>query len=341
LIDYVNNVNYNWGKANSAYGGDFDAGGKSHRCNWINNYYKPGPARPGTSSSYFVQSSFHPEQNTSQIAVWYMNGNYMEGSANTAKNSDNTLGLDASPYTDKGVEKSKLISQSSFDVPYTLNIESAQDAYNSILTGAGAFPRDTVDSRIVHEVETGTVTGYGSYQSGAILGIIDDPNVVGGFPVYGTYNITADSDHDGIADYWEKANGMDTANAEDRNNITSDGYTYLEVYLNGIVGEHINGFNYPNPVYTDTNTTSTNMNKYPAINPARVKAYLDQSGNILHIQSRILVKSVFLFDLNGRIVGDFSGPALTDIDLTGLPNGIYLSKFNLENGAIQTIKFVK
>lgn len=341
LMDYVNNVNYNWGKENSAYGGDFDAGGKSHRCNWINNYYKPGPARPGTSSSYFIQSSFNSLQDTTQIAVWYMNGNYMEGSANTAKNSDNTLGLDASYYTAKGVDKSRLISLSSFEVPYTLSIESAQDAYNSVLAGAGAFPRDTVDIRIIHEVETGTAIGYGSYQSGAILGIIDNPDIVGGFPVYETYNETADSDHDGIADYWEKANGMDTANAEDRNNLTSDGYTYLDVYLNGIVGEYIDGFNYPKPVYVDTNTTSTSINKYPAISPARVKAYLDRTGNILHIQSKIPVKSMLLYDLNGRIVGDFSGPGLTDIDLAGLPKGIYLSKFNMDNETTQTIKFVK
>ena len=42
LMDYINNVNYNWGKANSAYGADIEGGTiyfpRSHRVNMINNY---------------------------------------------------------------------------------------------------------------------------------------------------------------------------------------------------------------------------------------------------------------------------------------------------------------
>lgn len=41
LMDYINNVNYNWGKANSAYGGDIEGGTiyvpRTHRVNMINN----------------------------------------------------------------------------------------------------------------------------------------------------------------------------------------------------------------------------------------------------------------------------------------------------------------
>jgi pectate lyase len=36
LIDYVNNVNYNWGKQNSCYGGDIE--NRTHRVNFVNNY---------------------------------------------------------------------------------------------------------------------------------------------------------------------------------------------------------------------------------------------------------------------------------------------------------------
>jgi hypothetical protein len=95
LIDYVNNVNYNWGKANSCYGSDIER--TSNRTNFVNNYYKPGPARPGTSSSFFTQSSVSSNQGA-QIAQWYLSGNYIEGSANVAKNSNNYLGVDMSAY---------------------------------------------------------------------------------------------------------------------------------------------------------------------------------------------------------------------------------------------------
>jgi pectate lyase len=237
LMDYVNNVNYNWGKENSAYGGDLDFSGQTHRCNMINNYYKPGPARPGTSSSYFVQSSFHSEQSSSKVAQWYMSGNYMGGTANEALNSDNTLGLDAKYYEARGIEKSALISDEAFEVPYNLNIETAQEAYESVLEGAGAFPRDTVDRRIINEVITGIATYGGSL--GELKGIIDKPSDAGGYPEYNTYDTITDTDKDGMDDEWETNNGLNPENAADRNKITQSGYTCLEVYLNSLVGETI------------------------------------------------------------------------------------------------------
>lgn len=239
LMDYVNNVNFNWGKSNSCYGSDIDAKGKTHHLNMINNYYKPGPARPGTSSSYFTQASFHTEQNTSKIALFYMNGNYMEGSANAAKNADNYLGLDADYYTAKGLAKTALISDLPFEVPYNLHIETALEAYESVLAGAGAFPRDTVDRRIISEVKTGTVHYGGTFQNGALTGIIDSPFEADGYPEYLTYNIITDNDHDGMDDAWETANGLNPADANDRNKIVKSGYTCLEVYLNSLVGETI------------------------------------------------------------------------------------------------------
>jgi len=235
LIDYVNNVNYNWGKANSCYGSDVEL--SSNRTNFVNNYYKPGPARPGTSSSYFTQSSFSSSQTTSKIAKWYMSGNYIEGSANSAKNTDNYLGLDASAYTAKGVSADALKSDTPFEITYPVTTETAQEAYESVLAKAGAFPRDAVDARIINEVKTGTASGSGVF--GANKGIIDSPDTVGGSPTYNTYDIPADNDHDGMADDWELAHGLNPADPEDRNLVTLSGYTALEVYLNSLVGENI------------------------------------------------------------------------------------------------------
>ncbi|MBN1188065.1 MAG: T9SS type A sorting domain-containing protein [Bacteroidales bacterium] len=341
LVEYVNNVNYNWGKENSPYGADFDAGGVSHKVNMVNNYYKPGPARPGTSASYFVQSSFNSEQNTSQIAHWYMSGNYMEGSANTAKNTDNTLGLDASAYIAKGVSKDKLIDTAAFAAPYPVTTESAQDAFLSVLAGAGAFPRDTNDRRIIHEVETGTAIGTGNYSAQA-LGIIDNPDVVGGFPVFETYHTVADNDHDGMADYWEVANDLDTTDAEDRNIISYAGYTNLEVYLNGLAGEYIDSFSYPTPIYTDPpEDTTAIINRHAITTQPKISTYMNYSESVLVIQSEVSIRSVTLFDMHGRKVGQYRGLNLTEINVSELSKGLYIAQFETESKYIRRLKFIR
>lgn len=256
--DYVNNVNYNWGKENSPYGAYIEIPNGSWSANIVNNYYKPGPARPGTSSSFFVQSSYGTTMGDTLIAKWHMSGNYMEGTANSAKNTDNYLGLDAGGYVGNGVPQSMLIAEMPFDVPYKVTTETAHDAYNSVLAKVGAFPRDTVDRRIIHEVRTGTATGKGtsgkylnkdglSYSNnpyyGVAKGIIDNPVLAFGmeasYPGYLTYNTITDDDKDGMDDAWELSNGMDPNDPTDRNKVTKSGYTVLEVYLNSLVNEKI------------------------------------------------------------------------------------------------------
>lgn len=253
LYEYVNNVNYNWGKSNSAYGAYIEIKDGTYNCNFINNYYKPGPAYPGSEKSFFAQSSHHSIQGDSIIAKWYLHGNIMEGSANESLNKDNSLGLDAKSYLKAGVSRSQLIVKDAFQMPHTLRVESAKEAYKSVLENAGAFPRDIVDKRIVLEVRTGSASGKGTskkYQDkrkengfkdnpfyGIQKGIIDNPTLAFGinaYPEYKTYNIPTDSDHDGIPDKWEKKNGLDANNAEDRNNVGEDGYTMLEKYINSI-----------------------------------------------------------------------------------------------------------
>ena len=42
----------------------------------------------------------------------------------------------------------------------------------------------------------------------------------------------APTDHDGMPDVWETAQGLNPNNAADRNTVASNGYTNLENYLN-------------------------------------------------------------------------------------------------------------
>ena len=99
------------------------------------------------------------------------------------------------------------------------------------MAGAGATRplRDAVDTRVVNETSTKTASGTGS--SGK-PGIIDDASAVGGWPAYAMGTAPDDTDHDGMPDAWEDANGLNKNDADDRNNIDSSGYTMLEVYLN-------------------------------------------------------------------------------------------------------------
>jgi pectate lyase len=321
--DYVNNVNYNWGKPNSSYGADFDASGRSHVANWVNNYYKPGPALPGTSSSYFIQASFNADQNVNQIAKFYMSGNFMEGSANIAKNSDNSLGLDASYYTAKGVAKSALISTTPFEVLYPVKTQTAAEAYLSVLAGAGAFPRDTVDRRIINEVRTGTASGSGKI--GTNKGIIDKPSAVGGYPEYKTYNAITDNDHDGMDDAWETAKGLDPNNANDRNTLSSSGYTALEVYLNSLVGENID-FG-PNDIIEVSNT---GIGIYP--NPV---------VNTINIISPESIRSYSIFDISGKFLSKNFGDNIRQVNVTSLVKGSYFLVLNTAENKTANIRFIK
>jgi pectate lyase len=232
LIDFVNNVNYNWGKQGACYGGEIET--NSHRVNFVNNYYKPGPAFPGTNSSYYVDVYYAASQGTTKKALWYMSGNIMEGSANTGKNTDNYSGLNINKYPSGTTIDS--LKSGRFEVPYPVTTETAQNAFNSVLAKAGAFPRDTVDARIVQEALTGTASGSGTF--GTQKGIIDSPDAVGGYPSYNSLPAPVDTDGDGIPDEWETANGLNPANASDGalKNL-SRAFTNLEVYLYDLVKE--------------------------------------------------------------------------------------------------------
>lgn len=116
----------------------------------------------------------------------------------------------------------------------TIATQSTEDAYHSILAGAGATipARDAVDLRVVEMVTTGKATS-GPRKNG----IIDHPDEVGGYPKIAEISRSADwdSDLDGMPNEWETARGLDPKKASDGNDdYDKDGYTNLEEYLNDI-----------------------------------------------------------------------------------------------------------
>ena len=94
-------------------------------------------------------------------------------------------------------------------------------AYSAVLTSGGALPRDAVDARVVSEVTSCT-------------GSIKTPATIS-YPTLASAPAPADADQDGMADAFENANGLNPANAADRNgDLDGDGFTNLEEYLNGL-----------------------------------------------------------------------------------------------------------
>lgn len=225
-VDFRNNVIFNWG-FNSGYGAE---GGDY---NLVNNYYKPGPATGSGVSDRIFSPNPDDGKNAQAAGIWgmfYVDGNYMHGSSLVT--NDNWSGIDPNPSSKS---KDELKSLTEFDCA-EVTTWSALIAYEQVLANAGCVipDRDSVDQRIINEVITG-IPAYGA-SYGAGRGIIDTQADVGGWPFLRDGTPPADTDHDGMPDEWEDANGLDKNVASDRNgDADGDGYTNLEEYLNGLV----------------------------------------------------------------------------------------------------------
>lgn len=222
LIDYRNNVVYNWDNANAVYGGEVNIAGGVSQVNIVNNYYKPGPAAPAELK--FVHASYQKE-NSKGTGEWFADGNIMEGDNSLTKKNNRGIDLAEANYPKNA------IADKAFPVAVALPEQSAKDAFNDVLKYAGAYlpKRDAVDERVINETKTGTAIGKGVFGK---PGIIDLPFVVGGWPEYKSAAAPTDTDGDGMPDEWEKKSGLNPNDANDRNKADANGYTMLENYLN-------------------------------------------------------------------------------------------------------------
>ncbi len=179
------------------------------------NYYKAGPATESGVRDRIVAPS---SRGDGDEGSWYVADNFVAGYP--AVTADNWLGVDGSEYIQLGEPWPAM----------PINQQTAQDAYTTVLAHVGTSvpSRDSVDTRIIQEVSTGTTT-YGNN------GIISNPSDVGGWPVLSSDPAPDDDDHDGMPNDWELAHGLNPTLAADRNSdFDSDGYTNLEEYLNDI-----------------------------------------------------------------------------------------------------------
>ena len=216
LMDYRDNVVYNWG-FNSAYGGEM------WPRNWVNNYYKYGPATDEkVRRRIFLQKDARGKM--------FLAGNFVWGFPEVS--AENWKGIDFQPDGDATLATLRV--QEPFVVA-PVQMQSAEKAFELVLSNAGcSLARDSVDARIVNEIRTGTAK-FGARYGGGGKGIIDSQAEVGGWPELRSKPAPSDTDHDGMPDDWEKKHKLDAHNRADGALVDRDGYTNLEKYLNALV----------------------------------------------------------------------------------------------------------
>lgn len=344
--EYVNNVNFNWGKQNACYGGENNQTGryKGHQVNFVNNYYRYGPATTkGVGNNPLFMK---PTAGTSSTASeWYVSGNYMDNHADIT--ADNSLGVavDGSTssvtFVDEFIVPSKFYPGYSFDwEAYTMKdkLETAEDAYQTVLDKVGCIVRDSIERRIIRECKDGTATFGGSWGSGT-YGIIDDQTdaeMVKGSTDFSTCPVAEesqtrpegwDTDGDGMPDEWETANGFDPNNAEDGNYINAEGYTALEKYLSSIMGEEIIG--------TFGDATSIRVEH-------AVKFNISINNGTLLVTSDSDVCKVHVFDEVGRCrLVDNLVKGTNTVNVSHLSKGIYIVWVTDKDGYRNAMKFTK
>ena len=226
-LDIFNNVVYNWG------GRTTDGG--AHQVNFVNNYYKPGPA-----STHFVglTANYGGFPGTQQ---YYVAGNVMPGkftaanqsAAKTAKleGAGGTLPEDSKPPYRAWVDKPFF--------PSHATIHTAANAYKQVLSDVGSNQpqSDDHDLRLLKETFSGTATHKGGVSGKP--GLPDATDDVGGWENYGSHARPAgwDTDDDGLPDWWETIKGLNPRSpakdfSESNADPDGDGFTRLEDYLN-------------------------------------------------------------------------------------------------------------
>lgn len=292
VVEYRNNVVYNWGSNNSGQGLEMQIDVAESRCelNMFNNYYKHGPASPKGGNITNTNKAIRLvriDQTRATVEQGHQGRHYVEGNYLTdfptvsADNWNYGVQFNSSPYsTDSALAHRlfrSLTPSPEVEAIMPINLESAQSAYELTLAGVGATcpARDWQDQRIVNETVSGTASGTGKF--GAQKGIIDDPEAVGGWPVLEGTPYT-DTDGDGIPDDWETAHGLNPNDAADGAVITASGYSNLELYINGI-----------NPLITALDEKHTDSQVWACLANSEVS-----------ISSDVLVNQIEVYTLDGR-----------------------------------------
>lgn len=214
LVDFRNNVIYNFERAASHIYVDKYTPMELIRLNYVNNFIRKGPNSRNNhglvinelakdrskifisgNRSLFVEST--DSDNWKMVALEQINGHKIPL-------SDSHRAIREFPHP-------------------SVTTLSAEGAYAYILENAGAtLPhRDPIDKKVINDLKNG---------EGAIVNSRDH---VLSWPSYNEGISVKDSDDDGMPDHWEKKYDLDSNDATDQNSDhDNDGYTNIEEYIN-------------------------------------------------------------------------------------------------------------
>ncbi len=343
LVDYRNNVNYNWGSSGAFYGGEWEGTGGKGFChtNVVNNYFIPGPAT--ASSHYFARPSYNRDGvQVSGYGKWYFAGNVMEGSEE--KTNNNWLGVDGSNVG--GIENirsdTEFVKSDGTLEDYDAYTETAQEALESVLNYAGAIlpKRDTIDARVIAEIRGEipivrythtTLDGQVTPDKGVDSGIIDTQanlvptekqDSVTAWDVYSSSSdASVDTDKDGIPDTWEMEHSLNPEDITDGRLIAENGYSNLENYLNSM----------------DIATASAKVK----IN-SEFKVYPNPANDVIHFQFDKKITKISLFDMNGRMLKtEANTNGIETFSIKKYAPGIYFVKANSGSKVVAYQKIIK
>jgi hypothetical protein len=215
-LDIRNMVVYNW-RHRTTDGG-------AREVNFVNNYYKPGPATQLLTylNPQFENPAFGPQQ-------YYVEGNIMEGVAGPEGPTGPFKGMSV-----RGRQDAPTTVPTPFFEPF-VTTHSAEEAYENVLADVGAnVPMlDDHDTRVIREVREGTATFKGSKTG--LPGLPDSQADVGGWEDYPEIHRPSDwdVDGDGLPGWWEVQRGLNPRDpADGAMDPDGDGYTNLEDHLN-------------------------------------------------------------------------------------------------------------
>lgn len=221
LVDYRNNVIYNWGN-NNIYGGE---GGNY---NLVNNYYRYGPATNKNVRFRVVNPS---KTEPIPFGKYYVDGNFVDGADDITKDNWNGVHMG-----NGGSEEDKRGAK--MNAPFNSALVTAHkaiEAYEAVLQFAGAsFKRDTLDQRIINDVKNRTgriIDVQGGYSHGTTYDVSKNA-----WPYLQSSPPPQDSDNDGMPDDWEKEKSLNATDANDASqHQLHRHYTNIEVYINNLI----------------------------------------------------------------------------------------------------------
>lgn len=212
VLTLYNNVVYDWSEYAS------HTGSQRVLVQWLGNTYRPGPATPAGLRA--IGFEFHGDPQ----ARLFAQGNVLD--ASPAATVDNRLAVSYAAKLNKltAAQKAAMIVAAPFtELPP--HLEPAAVAFARVLDEAGATlpARDSVDARLVASVRDRT---------GRVIEKETDLALADRWPDYRALPAPADTDGDGLPDFWEQQFGLDQKNPADAHTLAAGGYAHIEHYLN-------------------------------------------------------------------------------------------------------------